>query len=320
MSYFKSFCCCFVVLVIADWTASTRVLADDSSSPPSDYADQRDTPTPQYADGSPGQYVLEGSQWPQSGGKGTPITLTYSFQNMFDGGIKMPNGQPLPTSIIRGSIEEALGLWASAAPVNFVQVPDDGLPYGSSTHYGQIRFSHIYINGTDPAVGDPIAKAQTYFPPGDGLPGDVQFDDSDAWQVVGTFHQPDILGAAIHEIGHSLGLAHSTGIIPGEFWSYPVYDATGNVVDHEEPVGDANMYWIFHRYSGLGTGQLFPDDVAGIQAIYGAGVGSVTSLVPEPGAVTMLIYCAVALFAGLRRYRPNSKFAMTDCANNGFVQ
>ena len=287
-----------VALTLIESIASARAFADNPTDPPSDYADQRDTLTPQYADGSPGQYVLEGSQWPQPGGKGTPITLTYSFQNMFDGGIKMPNGQPLPISIIRGSIEEALGLWASAAPVNFVQVPDDGLPYGSSSHYGQIRFSHIYINGTDPPVGDPIAKAQTYFPPGDGLPGDVQFDDSDAWQVVGTFHQPDILGAAIHEIGHSLGLAHSTGVIPGQFWSYPVYDSTGNVVDHEEPVGNANMYWIFHRYSGLGTGQLFPDDIAGIQAIYGAGFGSVTSLVPEPSTVALLFLASAAVCSG----------------------
>ena len=157
----------------------------------------------------------------------------------------MPNGQPLPASIIRGSIEEALHLWSSAAPINFVEVPDDGLYYGSSTHYGQIRFSHIYINGPDPTIGDPVAKAQTYFPPGDGYPGDVEFDDSDAWQVVGTLRQPDVLGAAIHEIGHSLGLGHATGIIPGEYWSYQVYDGTGQVIDHLEPKGNADMFWIF---------------------------------------------------------------------------
>jgi hypothetical protein len=280
-----------------------RVFAADARLPTFDYADGRDAPTPQYADGSPGQYVLEGSQWPQPGGEGTPITLTYSYQNMFDGGIKMPNGQPLPISIIRGSIEEALGLWASAAPIHFVEVPDDGLPYGSSTQYGQIRFTHLFINGTDPSLGDPVAKAQTYFPPGDGLPGDVQFDDSDAWQVIGTLHQPDILGAAIHEIGHSLGLAHSTGIIPGQFWSYPVYNSTGNVVDHEEPVGNANMFWIFHRYSGLGTSQLFPDDIAGIQAIYGAGVGSVSSLVPEPSLFALVLApITIPLFARRRKY------------------
>jgi hypothetical protein len=290
-----------LVLVVALQLALARTTAIANTSPPSDYADQRDPDSLPlaYADGSPGQYTLTGYQWAQPGGLGTPITITYSFQNMFDGGIKMPNGQPLPTSIIRGSIEEALGLWSSVAPLNFVEVPDDGLAYGASTHFGTIRFSHIYINGPDPPVGDPVAKAQTYFPPfdgvsGNGLPGDVQFDEGDAWQVVGTFRQPDILGAAIHEIGHALGLDHSTGIIPGQFWSYPVYDSMGNIVDHEEPVGNADMYWIFHRFSGLGTGELFPDDIAGIQAIYGAGKGSVLPLaVPEPATLALVIFtCA----------------------------
>jgi hypothetical protein len=297
MRHFKKAFCFLIALAIGNWTCSPHLFADDSGLPPSDFADARDADglDPQFADGSPGQYVLVGTQWPQPGGKGTPITLTYSFQNMFDGALKMPNGQPLPASIIRGSIEEALHLWSSAAPIKFVEVPDDGLYYGGSTHYGQIRFSHIYINGPDPTIGDPVAKAQTYFPSGDGYPGDVQFDDSDAWQVVGTLRQPDVLGAAIHEIGHSLGLGHATGIVPGEYWSYQVYDGTGQVVDHLEPKGNANMFWIFERYSGLGTGQLLPDDIAGIQAIYGAGQGSVTPLgVPEP-TTALLATCAIVV-------------------------
>ena len=89
-----------------------------------------------------------------------------------------------------------------------------GSSIGSSTHFGQIRFRHIYINGPDPTIGDPVAKAQAYYPPGPDYAGDVEFDDSDRWQEVGTLRQPDILGAAIHEIGHTLGLGHATGIIP----------------------------------------------------------------------------------------------------------
>jgi Matrixin len=306
MSDFKRVSCLLVALAIGDWTASPRLVADDSQLPPFDSADARDSdaPDPQYADGSPGQYVLVGTQWPQPGGKGTPITLTYSFQNMFDGALKMPDGQPLPTSIIRGSIEEALHLWSSAAPINFVEVPDDGLFYSQgSTHYGQIRFRHIYINGPDPVIGDPVAKAQAYFPPGDGYPGDVEFDDSDRWQEVGTLRQPDILGAVIHEIGHTLGLGHATGIIPGQYWSYQVYDSTGQVIDHLEPKGDADMFWIFNRFSGLGTGELMPDDIAGIQAIYGAGHGSVTPLgVPEP--TTLVAPAFIVIFVLANRLRP----------------
>lgn len=173
---------------------------------------------------------------------------------MFDGGLLMPDGQPLPKLLIRDSIEEALGLWASVVPINLVEVEDDGRPYTQSTKYGQIRFRHVFINGPDPAPPAlPVAKAQAYYPSSGVIGGDVEYDHGDRWQEVGTTPQPDILGATVHELGHSLGLGHT---------------------DDES----ANMYWIFTRSSGLGTASLQDDDITGIQSIYGAGIGSVTPL------------------------------------------
>jgi hypothetical protein len=222
-------------------------------------------------------YVLQGGQWPQPGGVGSPVTLTYSLMNLHDGGLKMPNEEPLPFSLIRASIVEALQQWASVAPLHFVEVPDDHLEYfQGATQYGQLRFRHLYINGPDPPVGDPIAKAQAHFPfNGDPYAGDVEFDNSDPWQEVGTIRAPDILGASVHEIGHTLGLGHTN--LPA-----------------------ANMYWIFRRSTGLGTSALHADDIAGIRAIYGAGTGSVTPLVvPEPSSLVLL--AVLATCAALRR-------------------
>jgi hypothetical protein len=238
-------------------------------------------------------FVATGGRWPQPGGLGTPVTITYSYQNMFDGGLRgpgalpgpngmfLPNGPPLPNALIRASIEEALGLWASVAPLTFIEVPDDGLTYAQgSTQYGQIRFRHVHINGPDPAPpAQPVAKAQAWFPFAGTLAGDVEFDHGDPWQQAGTLPVPDILGATIHELGHSLGLNH-TGF------------------------SNANLYWIFTRYPGPGTGALHSDDIAGIRFLYGTGRGKVVPLpffTPEPSALTLLLFAGPWFFARRRR-------------------
>jgi hypothetical protein len=228
-------------------------------------------------------FVATGGKWPQPGGLGSPVEISYSYQNIFDGALKMPNGEPLPARLIRESIEDALSLWASVAPLTFIEVEDDGLAYfEGSSRYGDIRFRHVYINGPDPPPpAQPIAKAQAYFPYGGSqLAGDVEFDDSDPWQEVGTLPQPDILGATVHELGHALGLNHTS-------------------------ISTANMYWIFRRYSGPGTASLHSDDIAGIRFIYGAGQGQVIPLarIPEPGTLSLLLLGLITAFFSRRRFR-----------------
>lgn len=209
--------------------------------------------------------------WPQEN-LGDPVYLTYSYQNMFDGGLLDPAGNPVPELQIRTAIEEALSVWAEVAPLHFTEVPDDGLNYGYASEFGTLRFRHIYINGPDPETGAPTTKAQARFPGTSLFSGDVDFDRGDPWALVGTTSEPDILGAAIHEIGHTLGLTHTN-------------------------VTTANMYWIFKRHTGPGSGQLEPDDIAAIQSIYGAGVGSVTPLVqvPEPAALALAATAVLAV-------------------------
>jgi hypothetical protein len=222
--------------------------------------------------------------WPQPGGKGSPVYLTYSYQNLHDGSLLDPLGQPVPFTQIRTAIEEALSVWAEVVPIHFIEVEDDHLPYTSSTvgrQFGQIRFRHTYINGPDPPTGDPTTKAQAYFPGTSLNAGDVEFDRGDPWSLIGTTREPDILGAAIHELGHALGLTHS-------------------------PQTTANMYWIFRRHTGPGSGMLADDDIAAVQSIYGAGVGSVTPLsiatVPEPPLGWLLV--AGVMVLAWRRCHP----------------
>jgi hypothetical protein len=227
-------------------------------------------------------YALIGTKWPQSQ-LGAPITLTYSYSNFLDGGLLDSNNQPVPVSLLRGSIEEALSLWAAVVPISFVEVPDAGpLPTAADASYfdigvPQIRIGHHLLDG----FGN--VKAHGYYPPSfgdtDQLPGDVHFDDQDRWDLIGSLTYPDILGAAVHELGHTLGLDHSTDI-------------------------NAVMYPTFPRRSGLGTAFLTSDDIAGIQAIYGIGSGTVAPMAtPEPAGAILL---ATGIFAALfpRRGKP----------------
>jgi hypothetical protein len=224
-------------------------------------------------------YELSGQSWRQEA-IGGPVTLTYSYSNLLEGGLLNASERPLREREILAAVEEAFSVWAAVAPLHFVEVPDQGgnppVSNYASGQFGTIRLGYLPIDG----MGD--IKGRAYFPPSSGLAascricGDVHFDVQDRWETIGTFELPDLLGATIHEIGHTLGLGH-TGI------------------------REANMYPVFRRHTGPGSGWLHPDDVAGIQAIYGAGVGSVTPLihVPEPASWMLLM---LGLFvAGIRR-------------------
>jgi hypothetical protein len=226
-------------------------------------------------------YVTGGALWPTDNGcvgtcAGQPRTIRYTIGNITDGSILMPDGNPLPNALIRASIEKALWFWTTAVNFRFVEVPDGPLT--------QLRFRHIYINGPDPPPpADPQPKAQaTCIGYSSGC--EVQYDEGDRWQESGTVPNPDILGATIHEVGHIIGLNHT--------------DVTGQ-----------NMYWVFHRYSGLNSPELAPaniltqfyDDIAGIRSLYGAGTGSVTPI-PEP-TTGFLFAAAVMCTPPIRRRR-----------------
>lgn len=235
-------------------------------------------------------------QWPQPGGDGTPVTITYSYNNFLNGGLKNLAGEVISADYLRLVTEEAFGLWAGVAPLHFIEVPDIGAdqpnpPVFSSNatayrnldpdSYGQIRINHLFINGTDEENGFPTTKARAWFPSvGPPIAGDIQFDNGDPWEIIGGPSTPDVLGIMTHEIGHSIGLVHSA--------------IEGTV-----------MFPAALRRNGPGTGILLPDDIARVRAVYGEGVGSVTPLVvvPEPAAAALAAAGMAALACRGRRRR-----------------
>ena len=55
----------------------------------------------------------ENFRWKQPGGKGSPVTLEYSFTNLFNGGIK----GSINKAQMKAAIEESFELWSKYAPV-----------------------------------------------------------------------------------------------------------------------------------------------------------------------------------------------------------
>lgn len=209
-----------------------------------------------------------GLQWPQPQGPGTSIAITYSYANLLDGTFLL-----MTPSELRAATEEALGLWASYAPLHFIEVPDSGpavsdQPYAADGH-PQIRLGQHVL----PEV------AHAYYPGPGGLAGDVHFASGIPW-TLGEGHW-NYLEAVTHELGHALGLVH--------------------VVDE---IAVMNPSYPSQRFDGLGTARLYPADIRQLQGIYGAGIGSVQPInpAPEPGT-SLLMLTGVAALAHARRRR-----------------
>jgi len=208
-----------------------------------------------------------GAQWSQPGGPGAPVFITYSYSNLLDGTFLLASPAEL-----RSATEEALGLWASYAPLNFIELPDAG-PIASDVPYSafgtpQIRIGHHVTSDL----------AHGYFPGDNGLAGDVHFATGVPW-TVGQGHW-NFLEAITHELGHSLGLAHELDEAAIMNPSYP-----------------------FHRFSGLGTSFLFPSDIRALQSIYGAGTGSVQPIDLTPEPTTCLLVASGILVVSIKRHR-----------------
>lgn len=170
--------------------------------------------------------------------------ITYSF---------VPDGTPVgstPSSLFQtlsslGSKEvwqkefaQAAAVWQAVANINLVQVPDNGAGLGSpgyqqgSPYYGDIRISAIPLGaGTLGAAYSP--------PPINGgtLAGDIVLNSNVSWKIDANY---DLETVAIHELGHALGMDHST-------------------------IGQAVMYYYYTGIKQNATN----DDAAGIRTLYG---------------------------------------------------
>ncbi|KAM4590405.1 matrix metalloproteinase-20 [Fundulus diaphanus] len=134
---------------------------------------------------------------------------------------------------VEKSFRLALKMWSDAAPLSFIKVnhgkADIVLSFARRAHGDFSPFD---------GPGGVLAHA---FAPGEGVGGDVHFDEDETWTTGRQGYS--LFAVAAHELGHSLGLTHSRDPSAVMFPNYR------------------------HRSSKQNT--LSTDDVLGIQMLYG---------------------------------------------------
>ncbi len=182
----------------------------------------------------------------------------------------------------------ALNVWASASGfTNLGQVADGGGPpsvnagatEASGGHLGDIRIAAWELKKPTTLAHAFQPGSEAIFGSGGTITGDVHFDVTRTWadDPTDTIADSDfdLFTVAVHELGHSLGLGHST--------------VSGSVM---EPV-----------YAGARR-TLMADDIAGIIALYGAAIEPI----PEPCTMTLLGIGIFGMFGyGWRRRKLSTK-------------
>jgi hypothetical protein len=181
-------------------------------------------------------YSLTGYKWPNLNVSvsympdGTKMAWGTESSNLF-----VSYDAKSPTASWQYQFARALETWASVTPLNFHIVSDNGAPEGATgPSQGDPNFGDIRLGAY---ASTSFWLGFTYPPSPYGTSGgDIALNSA---MVYPFGNNGALYSVFLHELGHSLGLA-------------------------DVAVPDSVMFSTFGVYTGL-----YPDDIAGIQALYG---------------------------------------------------
>jgi len=132
-------------------------------------------------------------------------------------------------------VRQAFGLWAQDTPLTFTEVSNRAeadilIGWGTGEH-----------GDGDPFDGPGDVLAHASFPnPFDDRQVFLHFDDDERW-VNSDSRNVDLLTVAAHEIGHTLGLAHSNDL---NALMYPSYSGPHRFLDDDDIAGAQSLYGV----------------------------------------------------------------------------
>lgn len=166
-------------------------------------------------------FVLSGGKWPS-------YELSYKF---------VTGTIDLAGDTERGIVRQAFDVWAGVTDLEFAEVT------GASD--ADILISWVTGDHGDgsPFDGPGHVLAHAFFPPPvnphPGIAGDMHFDDTETWSDTGTGGTIDLLSVTIHELGHALGLRHSTD--PNAIM-FPTYSGPNHTLGSDDIAGIRKIY------------------------------------------------------------------------------
>lgn len=165
------------------------------------------------------------------------------------------------------ALVQAFASWTAVANITFSEIVDSDLAFDAAGATADIRLGGHTFDGASGIL------AHGYYPPNNGVTaaGDVHFDTAESWFGIGGSGSISLLTVAAHEIGHAIGLDHTS--VPNSLMN-PFYNASITAPQ--------------------------PDDIAGAVFLYGAPQQGPD--VPEPSALAALLgMAAVGMMISLRR-------------------